>query len=141
MEWLLPISVVIFFSILIGPSIVRMCRRSSAVKRHAAELFLNREQLTATEFANDFFPPSQRDIATAIRELLEAELIVDATKIRPEDSLIVDLGLGQVDGLDLEFLDFDIEKQFSVSIRPLFIDERGPTVRQIVEHIATANKS
>ena len=61
-------------------------------------------------------------------------LIVDVSRIRPDDLLTDDLGLGQIDGLDGEFLLLDIQKEFSISLRPEATDVK--TVRDLIQYVS-----
>ena len=89
-------------------STMRMSRRSTAVQRHAGELMAGRTALTHSEFGSRFFPPDQAETASRLREILARILILDVTRVHPDDRLIEDLGLGQVDGLAPNFLEFDV---------------------------------
>jgi hypothetical protein len=59
---------------------------------------------------------------------------VDVRRIHPEDRIIEDLGLGQVDGMDGNWLDLEIERAFGVSIRAAWPELK--TVRDVVEHVS-----
>lgn len=139
MTWLFLSVVVAFAALLVGPSIIRMSRASAGVKQRAAKILEGRDSLTAEQFSKRFFPPAQQEAATAIREYLEADLIVDVTLIRPEDQLFEDLGFAQIDGLDANHLDLQISERFDKSIRPLFDTVQGPTIRQLIEFVAIEN--
>jgi hypothetical protein len=121
----------------VGPSIVRMSRRSSAVKRRAAEVMNGRTRRSSQEFARAFFPDCQQDCARRVHDILRRLLIVDVARIQPEDRLVADLGLGQVDGLEPEHLSCDCEQRFGVPVLSLF-SSQDPTVRQLVECVAEA---
>jgi hypothetical protein len=43
---------------------------------------------------------------------------VDASRIHPDDRLIEDLGFAQMDGLDANWLELDVAREFGVSIHP-----------------------
>lgn len=128
------IIIVALFAILV-PSIVRMSRRSTAIQKHAAQIMTGRSPLTHEQFGVQFFASAQATIATKLREMLAKSLIVDARRIHPDDRLIEDLGFGQMDGLDGNVLEFDVEREFGVSLRPGWPDFR--TVRDLVTYVST----
>jgi len=107
-------------------------RRSAAVKRRAREVMAGRQAMTPQQFADAFFEPKDRATAMAVRDLLADVLIIDTSKIHPDDRLFADLGLAQVDGMDANFLILDLKQRFGVSAESLFADN-DPTVRQLVE--------
>ena len=116
------------------PSIMRMSRRSAAVQKHAKEIMQDRCVLSPAEFGSEFFPPEQSPIATRLREILKDVLIVDVSRMHPDDRLIEDLGLGQVAGLDSNFLEENIKREFSVSLRPVWSSIK--TVRDLVTYVS-----
>lgn len=111
-----------------------MSRRSSAVQRHAKEIMRNRASLSSSEFGSTFFPQHQTEIAAQIRDILERVLIVDVSRIEADDKLIEDLGLGVVDGLDANFVEFDIHQKLHVSLRPAWPQIK--TVRDVVTYVS-----
>src|SRR5207247_533509 len=134
MSWVLLVRMIVLFSILLGPRIWRMSRRSSAVQRHANAIMLGREHLTPQQFADKFFPFPQHAIAARVREVLGNVLIVDAATVWPDDKLAGELGLGQVDGLEPNHLDGELRARFGISVLGVF--ERGdPSVREVIEFI------
>jgi hypothetical protein len=133
------VAVIGFAVTAIVPSVVRMSRRSRAVKRRAAEVMNGRKRRSSQEFATSFFPDSQQDCARRVHDVLRRVLIVDVARIQPDDHLVGDLGLGQVDGLDGHHLSADCEQCFGVPVLSLF-SEQDPTVRQLVECVAGTNR-
>ncbi len=115
------------------PSVVRMSRRSAAVQRRAKEIMRGRRALSSPEFGSVFFPEHQAEIAARMRNILKDVLIVDVSRIHADDRLIEDLGLGQVNGLDFEFLEFDVEQNFGVTLRSAWPSIK--TVRDIVTYV------
>jgi acyl carrier protein len=116
--------------------VMPMSRRSRAVQRRAAEVLHDRPSLSAEEFGQTLFPPEQSAIATWLRKTLEEILIVDASRIRPDDRLIDDLGFGQVDGMDPNFLEFEVEREYGVKLRPAWASVK--TGRDLVTYIYRA---
>ena len=116
-------------------SVVRMLRRSTAVKRRAKAIMRDRRAMSPLEFGSEFFPKDQVEIACRLRDILKKVLIVDASRIHPDDRLIEDLGLGQVDGLDPNWLERDIEESFGVSLKPNWSSIK--TVRELVIYVAS----
>ena len=116
------------------PSVIRMSRRSSAVQKRAKEIMRNRRSLSAEEFGLEFFPKEQSTTAIRLRQMLENILIVDVSRIHFDDQLIEDLGFGQVDGLDPNFLELEVEREFGVSLRPAWFSIK--TVRDLVVYVS-----
>ncbi len=142
MYWVAVIALVALSGVAVAatvPSVVRMSRRSSAVKRRAAEVMNGRKRHSSQEFARSFFPDSQQEPARRVHEVLRRVLIVDVARIQPDDHLVGDLGLGQVDGLEPEHLSCDCEQRFGVPVLSLFSDQ-DPTVRQLVEFVAESKR-
>jgi hypothetical protein len=137
LSYLFSIAVFIFTAIAVGPSISRMRRRTKAVRSRAELLMGGREHLSAQEFASKFFASSQHDAATKIYELLGEELLIDVTRIHPDDRVYVDLGLGAVDCLDGPFLAHYLEAAFAADLRTILHDE-NLTVRQLIEAVGTS---
>ena len=116
-------------------SVARMARRSTGVKRRAKEVMRDRRAVSPSEFGSEFFPKDQAEIACRLRDILKKVLIVDASRIRPDDRLIEDLGLGQVDGLDPNWLECDIEESFGANLKPSWPSIK--TVRDLVTYVAS----
>ena len=62
-------------------------------------------------------------------------MIVDVARVQPDDRLVGDLGMGQVDGLDAHHFDGDLRTRFGVSVLGLF-KEGDPSVREVIEYIS-----
>ena len=135
MYWIFLLGIIALFSILLGPGIWRMSRRSAAVKRRANAIMLGRRGLTAHEFATRFFPSSQQAIAATVSEVLAGVLIVDVARVWPDDRLVGDLGMGQVDGLDAYHFDGELRTRFGISVLDVFKTE-DPSVREVIECIS-----
>jgi acyl carrier protein len=116
------------------PSVIRMSRRSTAVQKRAKEVMRNRRSLSAEAFALEFFPQNQSATAARLRQMLENIVIVDASRIHPDDQLIEDLGFGQVNGLDPNFLELDVEREFGVNLKSAWSSLK--TVRDLVTYIS-----
>ena len=121
---------------LLGRSVWRMSQCGSAVKRRAATVFAGRDRLTPSEFS-DLFPASVSPIAKRLHDILKKVLIVDVRFIRPDDRLISDLGLGQVDGLEPYHLDGIVRSEYHASLLPLFEAEGDPSVAEVVDYLAS----
>ena len=130
------IAIAIVMLAFLGRSVWRMFQRSSAVKRRAAVVFTGRKRLTSNEFC-DLFPAPVRPIAKRLHDILKNVLIVDVRFIRPEDRLISDLGLGQVDGLEPYHLDGIVRSEYRASLLPLFDAEGDPSVAEVVDYLAS----
>ena len=134
MYWIL-LGIIVLFSIPLGRGIWRMSRRSAAVKRRANAIMLGRRELTAHEFAAKFFPTSQQAIAATVSEVLAGVLIVDVARVWPDDRLVGDLGMGQVDGLDAYHFDGELRTRFGFSVLDVF-KTKDPSVREVIEYIS-----
>jgi acyl carrier protein len=115
-------------------SVVRMSGRSSAVQRRAKEIMRGRRAMSSSEFGSAFFPDHEAGIAARLREVLKVILIVDVCRIHPDDLLMDDLGLGQVDGLDPNVLEFEVQQSFGVNLRPAWPSIK--TVRDLVTYVS-----
>ena len=116
-------------------SVVRKSRRIAAVRKRAKEIMRDRQALSSTAFGSELFPQHEAEIAARLREILKRVLIVDVTRIHPDDRLVEDLGLGQVDGLDPNFLEGDIEREFGVGLTPAWSSIK--TVRDLVTYVSS----
>lgn len=134
MYWIL-LAIIVLVSVRLGRDVWRMSRRNAAVKRRANAVMLGPQDLTAQEFARTFFPSSQQGIAVTVSEVLAGVLIVDVARVQPDDRLVGDLGMGQVDGLDAHHFDDDLRTRFGVSVLGLF-KEGDPSVREVIEYIS-----
>ena len=131
--WLLTIGLIALLGSWAAKTVLRLSRRSNAVKRTANELMKGRQSLSPDEFAETHFPTSQK-VASRLFQILSNELIVDVSRIHPTDRLYADLGLGVIDGLDPVHLAMDVEQVFSADIADLLQDEHV-TITDIVSHI------
>jgi acyl carrier protein len=121
------------------PSVIRMSRRSAAVQKRAKEVMRDRRAMSSSEFGSAFFPHDQAEITARVRDILKDVLIVDISRIHPDDRLVEDLGLGQVNGLDAEFLAADLEHKLGVrlSADAPILPLPGKTVRDLVTYVLT----
>ena len=117
--------------------VLPMARRSAVVKRRAKLVMAGREPINPEQFANGFAPSVQRNAALGLREATAHILIVDVAKIRQDDRLVGDLGFGQINAMDIDFLDHDLRERFGVAVAAVFIDH-DPTVRELVELCSSA---
>jgi hypothetical protein len=129
------ITLAIVMTAILGRSVWSMSRRSSAVKRRAAVVFAGREPLASTGFGA-LFPASVQSIAKRLHDILQNVLIVDVRFVRPQDRLISDLGLGQVDGLEPYHLNGYVESEYRTSLLPLFETTPDPSVADVVQYLA-----
>ncbi len=110
-------------------------REAARIKKHAAQLMAGRKPLSSTAFAATFFSPSERAIAAKIHEFLGEILIVDVTRVHPDDSLFGDLGVEQLDGMDLSYMEWRVKREWGVRIGPAWVFLR--TVRDLVTYVWT----
>jgi acyl carrier protein len=111
--------------------------RKELIKQAVAAHLSGREPLTPKEFAESFFSVAQQPIAEFVIEAFQRSLIFDTARIRPDDRLIADLRLGQIDGLEPNEIDAAIKKRFGCSMVPSFA-ENDPSVRELVDFVAKA---
>lgn len=103
-------------------------------------LMAGREAYAPQEFAERYFPAKQVKIAAQIHCLLANYVPVDLARLRPDDRLVQDLGIGQLDGLEPTFLVQDVQRAFGISI-PDAEAEQLLTVRQLVSYIAQSQRA
>lgn len=105
-------------------------RRSQFGALHA-----DRASLEAEEFASFFFLGDQVAVAGKLHALLARHAPTDVGKLRPDDRLVADWRLDQMDSLAIRELMLDVEKELGVSI-PGDEAEKLLTFRQVVQYIA-----
>lgn len=111
----------------------RQSNEAARIKKRATEFMAERNQMSSKEFAAMFFPPPERSFASRIHEFLGEILIVDVTRIHPDDNLFVDLGVEQLHGLDLSYLQWRVKREWGVRMGPAWKVVR--TVRDLVTYV------
>ena len=99
---------------------------------------IGRDSLTPSQFADEFFPDFPW-VAERFLKTLALDLIVDCTRVHPDDLLFEDLGLGQFDCLAPGHFAADIEEEFGVDILT-FIYQDSRKIDDVVRYIS-ANSS
>ena len=115
MQWLLLVVFLAALVIIIVRGVWPMHVRRKRQLEVAQNLFTNRAPMTSPGFASTFFRDLTADVPIQLRRLLEHELGFDLARLRPDDRLVADLGLGTVDGLQSFHFAHDVEEQFSVT--------------------------
>ena len=118
----------------IARSVIRTSRRSEGVRARANSLMQGRDSLTPVQFANRYFP-NNIDVAKSIHQILADCLIVDCSKIHPDDLLCEDLGLGQIDCLAPYHFAGDVSDELHVDLEPV-MPNNSPTVREFIDYVA-----
>ena len=111
-------------------------RRVRAAEEHATEVMKGRVGMTHDEFGKRYFSESEAAIASKIREILEKNigLDIDICPALPDDDLADDLGLGQFDGMDGNFMILDIENEFEIKLDRLSCS-KIKTLRDVVRFV------
>ena len=109
-------------------------------KQKIRRLLSGKQKYSPQEFGEHYFTAEQAEIAIRFRELLSKYVPADLASLRPDDRVVQDLGIGQVDGLEPTFLIQDMEKAFGISI-PDAEAEHLLTVGQFVSYIALSRKA
>jgi hypothetical protein len=117
-------------------TVLPKAKRCAAVKKRAKAAMAGRESMTPRQFADAFFQPAQVEAAITMIGMLGKILIVDTTRIRPEDRLVGDLGLTHVDGLDVNWLIHDLADRYGVASGAF--TNHDPTVRELVDLCCSA---
>ena len=95
-----------------------------------------RAPLSDTEFGKAFFSHDRGTIAAKLRYLLQRHIVVDLSRIHPDDRLGEDLRMDALDSLStVEFI-LEVEKEFGISV-PNDIAEKMRTLRDVVNFVAT----
>ena len=132
MVWqLLFITISIVMAIWMAKSVLYMSRRSRDVKARGKRLMQDRPSLSAIQFAEAHFPDCQT-AAIGVHEILRENLVVDGTRVEPEDQIYTDLCLGAVDGLAPIHFAADIEDRFGVDPTHL-LECDDPTVKAVIQ--------
>lgn len=95
----------------------------------------DRASLETEEFASFFFLGDQVAVAGQLHALLARHAPMDVGKLRPDDRLVADWRLDEMDSLAAREFLLDVEKEFGVAI-PDDAAEKLLTFRQVVEYVA-----
>jgi acyl carrier protein len=114
---------------------------SDAAKRRLAEEHLaGREPLSDQEFGEKFFSADRASIASRTRAILASHLPLDLSRMRPDDRLVADLRMEELDSFaTVEFL-LEVEEEFGIRV-PDEEAERMRTLGDLVEYVAAALKA
>ncbi|MGZ8217867.1 acyl carrier protein [Methylomagnum sp.] len=105
-------------------------------RRHRLGAFhVDRASLETEEFASFFFLGEQVAVAEKLHALLARYVPIDIGRLRPDDRLVADWRLDELDSLAAQGFVLDVEKELGVAI-PDDVAERLLTFRQVVEYVA-----
>jgi len=112
----------------------------SAQRRLAKEHLAGREPLSDQEFGEKFFSADRASIASRTRAILASHLPLDLSRMRPDDRLVADLRMEELDSFaTVEFL-LEVEEEFGIRV-PDEEAERMRTLGDLVEYVAAALKA
>jgi acyl carrier protein len=124
---------------LVAVSVVGVLAVDRSEKRRALRHMADRDSLSPSQFANQFFSGEQIPVAEKLVELLARHLSVDLSRLHPEDRLVADLRMDALDSLSTVEFVLDIEKELNVRI-PNEVAEKMFTFRQVVEFVSRSAK-
>lgn len=91
-------------------------KREAREKRRAAQHMDGNPAFDSGDFGRHYFPASQAETASRLRELLAGCLPVDLSRLHPDDRLVDDLRMDALDSMStVEFI-IAVEKEFGVKI-------------------------
>jgi acyl carrier protein len=126
------------FMLLIGVSGMAVFLVQRSEKHRALRHMARRAPLSDTEFGQAFFSHDRANIAAKLRYLLQRHIVVDLSRIHPDDRIVEDLRMDALDSLSIAEFILDVEKEFGISI-PNVIAEKMRTLRDVVDFVvATA---
>lgn len=96
--------------------------------------FADRASLETEEFASFFFLGEKVAVAEKLHILLARHAPIDIGRLRPDDQLIADWHLDELDSLATQQFLLDVEKELGVTI-PREELENLLTFRQVVEYV------
>ena len=109
-------------------------RRDGLERRRALDHLAQHPPLDPAVFGQTYFPADQAEVARRLRELLTPHLPFDLARLHPDDRLVEDLRMDELDSMaTVEFI-LDVEKDFSVRI-PDAEAARIRTVRELTAHL------
>jgi acyl carrier protein len=108
-----------------------MRRATSQAHKHLAK---NPER-TSAEFAAAYFPNGQAETAVRVHQVFLAVAPLDVRCVHPDDRLVADLRLDDLDSMAFVEFTLALEKEFGVNL-PETEMARARTLRDIVEYIA-----
>lgn len=117
-------------------SIWRMSKRRKVQLLLANRRMKGREPISHEAYGECFVSQHARPVAARVRAIVESIVGIDLKRARSEDHLIKHLGLGRVDGLDGAFLQFDLQREFGITLDRNFLLE-ARTLGQLVQLVAS----
>lgn len=91
-------------------------RRDARARKRVADHMAKNPALDPAVFAATYFPADQAAIASRLRELLVPHLEIDLARLHPDDRLVADLRMDDLDSMaTVEFV-LSVEKEFSIKL-------------------------
>lgn len=110
-------------------------RREAREQKRVADHMAKNPALDPADFAAKYFTPDQVAIARRLRELLVPHLEIDLARIHPDDRLVTDLRMDDLDSMaTVEFV-ISVEKEFSIKLPEAEV-AHILTLRDLTAHVA-----
>jgi acyl carrier protein len=123
--------------ILCGASMVwlqQQTERDRAIRHMSAH-----PALSNTEFGQHYFNPDRTDIAARTRKILQRHNDVDLARLHPDDRLVEDIRMDELDSLSTVEFVIEIEKEFGIRISDADATKMR-SLRDVVDYVADAKK-
>jgi len=91
-------------------------RRDARAQKRAANHLAKNPALDPAVFAATYFPADQAAIARRLRERLGPQLEIDLARLHPDDRMVADLRMADLDSMaTVEFM-LSVQKEFSIKL-------------------------
>jgi len=98
-----------------GTLVWLLCRIDDTQKNKAMQFMEGRPKRTGNEFGNTFYP-NHAKIATEVLSVLAKHLPLDLSQIEPNDKLVDDLRMDDLDSMSTVEFVIALEKRFNIRI-------------------------
>jgi acyl carrier protein len=89
-------------------------RRDARARKRAANHMAKNPALDPAVFAATYFPADQAAVARRLRELLTPHLPFDLARLHPDDRMVADLRMADLDSMTTVGFMLSFEKEFSI---------------------------
>lgn len=100
----------------------------------------SRPVLSDAEFGRHYFEPDRADIAARARKILQQHINVDVARLRPDDKLVEDIRMDELDSMSTVEFVIELEKEFGIKV-PDANAAKMRSLRDVVDYIAEAKKN